>query len=66
MKKISDILRKKQVLYPLIALAGFVEWLLTGEEISSAVGYAPFSGRLVLFIDAFLALKILLPLAIFF
>ena len=29
MKKISDILRKKQVLYPLIALAGFVlGWLL--------------------------------------
>lgn len=24
MKKISDILRKKQVLYPLIAFAGFI------------------------------------------
>ena len=35
MKKISDILRKKQVLYPLIALAGFVlGWLLISPSSS--------------------------------
>ena len=36
MKKISDILRKKQVLYPLIAFAGFIlGWLLFSPSSSS-------------------------------